>query len=515
LGITNDNSGNVYVAGKFELSAVFSGNTLTCQGNHDVYLAKYSPTGALTWIRTAGGAMGDYAYACASDANAVYIAGEIEGYGTVTFPGSTVTLTGKGDNDVLLAKYDLDGNLIWAKSEGIHKNESAIGIAVDNSGNVFICGHFSDTTTFGGGAVTLYGNTQKDFFVAKYDGNGTFQWVRQGGGPGKDDAKAIKCDAAGNVYITGFYSNGMVVGANTYSVTSGSWYDAYLAKYDTNGNLLWLQTEGGDYDDAAWAITIDNSGTIYTTGEFNASAYFGTTQLITSGMADIFICAYDAAGNVLWVKKAGGPLVDRARGIGTDGTNIFITGQFGLNCTFGGFSVTGNDSSEVFFAHMNSSGNWAGATNAVGPNDPFEPLGYESGTAICAKDVNNVYATGALLNGGSFGSIPLAPYDRTDAFVTKITSFVAGTKELSGDQKTIYIYPNPGSGNFTIYTDKLGTMDIDLNIYNALGQLLDKKMTRSASKISVDMSDEENGVYFIQVRSDHKTIATKKLIVQN
>lgn len=513
LGITTDPTGNVYVAGKYELNAVFSGNTVSCSGNHDCYLAKYSPSGSISWIRTAGGTGGDYYNSVASDANYIYAAGEIEGGVTVTFPGSSVTLQGQGDNDIVLTKYDQNGNLIWARMAGWKYNESAHGIAVDASGNVFVGGRFSDTLTIG--TQTLYGYTQKDFFVAKYDANGTFQWARQGGGPGKDDIKGLACDAAGNVYVTGVYENGMIVGATTYSTTNGVYYDAFLAKYDGSGNLQWVQTEGGDYDEAAWAITVDNSGTIYTTGEFNASAYFGTTQLITSGNADIFVAAYDASGNCLWAKKAGGPLVDRARGIGTDGTNIFVTGQFGMSCTFGSNVVTGNDSSEVFFANMNNSGTWLGAVAAAGTNDPFEPLGFEAGTAICAKDVSNVYATGSLLGGGSFGSISLSPYDRTDAFVTKITSFVAGNKEPSADLKTMFVYPNPGNGNFTIYTDKLNTTDIDIHIYNCLGQHLIKKVVRSANKISIDMSNEQDGIYFIEMRSDNKTIATKKLVVQN
>src|ERR1700751_2728489 len=83
-GITTDNAGNVYLAGKYEQAANFSGTILPCTGtpdcNHDIYVAQYSSTGNLNWIHTGGGNLGDYAHAIACDGrNYVYIAGEIEG----------------------------------------------------------------------------------------------------------------------------------------------------------------------------------------------------------------------------------------------------------------------------------------------------------------------------------------------------------------------------------------------------------------------------------------------------
>jgi hypothetical protein len=512
MGITTDPAGNIYVGGKYEMNAVFSGNTLTCAGNHDGYLVKYDPSGNLTWIRTYGGALGDYLDAVTSDANYIYVAGEIEGYGTITFPGSTVTLQGQGDNDILVAKYDLNGNLMWARSSGMKYNESAIAVACDPSGNVYISGHFSDTTKIG--TTTLYGNTLKDFFVAKYDANGNFLWVRQGGGPGKDDAKSIVCDAAGNVYIAGFYSSGAMIGSTTYSTTSGMYDDTFVAKYDTNGNLMWVQTAGGDYDDVIWGMTIDAAGMLYVTGEFNAAAYFGSTQLITAGNADIFVACYDGNGAIQWAKRGGGPLVDRARGIGTDGTNLYVTGQFGGTALFGTSAVTAGDSSDVFFASMTNTGNFTAAGSITGPADGPESLGYEAGNAITCKDGSNIYATGAILDGGVCGSYSLSPYSRTDAFVVKMTSLLASTHEAKADPKDFYVYPNPGNGNIMIFSDKVYP-DADVTVYNALGQVITKRSSKTLSKLNIDLSNEQNGIYFVEIKSENKTVATKKLVVNN
>jgi hypothetical protein len=517
MGIANDNAGNVYVAGKYEMAANFSGTTLPCSGvpdcNHDLFLAKYTAGGALTWVKTAGGSLGDYAHGLACDgSNYLYVSGEMEGAGhIISFPGSTVTLSAKGDNDILLAKYDLNGNLIWAKSEGGHYSEKSLGVTYDNAGNVYMCGYYKDTCKFGG-TTTIYGAGDSDMFIAKYDANGNFQWVRKAGGPGRDEMKEIKCDANGNVYVCGFYSNGAVFGSQTYSVSSGSYYDAFVAKYSSAGNLEWVTTAGGDYDEVAWGITTDNAGLIYITGEFNASAMFGSTQLITSGNADVFIACYDANGNTLWAKRAGGPLIDRARGIGTDGTNFFITGQFGASAGFGSTNVTAVDSSDVFFASFNNSGNFMSATSVGGIADSVETLGYESGVAICADGMGNVYATGGLLDGGTFGTTAVTNYERTDVFVTQLTQMV-GINNLSASPKNIHIYPNPGTGLFTVDLSQFTNQKIDLCILNCLGQTIEPKLSRISSKINVDISSMENGIYFVELKDSEKVITTRKIVV--
>ncbi|MBC7695329.1 MAG: T9SS type A sorting domain-containing protein [Burkholderiales bacterium] len=518
MGIANDNAGNVYVAGKYEMAANFSGTTLPCTGipdcNHDLFLAKYNSNGSLTWVKTCGGSLGDYAHCLACDgSNFLYVAGEIEGAGNlISFPASTVTLIAKGDNDILLAKYDLNGNLLWAKNDGGYYGEKALGVTYDNAGNVYMCGYYKDTCTFGG-VTTIYGSGNSDMFIAKYDANGNFQWVSKAGGPGRDEMKNMKCDANGNIYVCGFYSNGAVFGTQTYSVSSGSYYDAFVAKYNSNGALQWVTTAGGDYDEVAWGITTDNTGLIYITGEFNASAMFGSTQLITSGNSDIFIACYDANGNTQWAKRAGGPLIDRARGIGTDGTNFYITGQFGNTAMFGSSSVTAADSSDVFFASFNNTGNFISAASVGGIPDSVETLGYESGVAICADGIGNVYATGGLLNGGTFGSTSVTSYDRTDVFVTQLSQMV-GVHNLLSSTKSIYIYPNPGNGIFTIDLTSLTNQKVDITIYNCLGQSIEKKMNRPAGKVNIDLSSMEDGIYFVELKDDDKIILTKKVVVQ-
>ena len=485
-GIATDNAGNVYATGKYEeVNANFSGTLIPCQGNHDTYLAKYSPAGNLEWIRTSGGPLGEYGTSVAVDVNSVYIAGEIEGYGTtITFIDAPIPTTLKcmGANDIFLAKYDLSGNLVWAERAGGVYNEKALGITCDPTGNIYICGFYNDSATFGD-SVTVLGRGKNDIYIAKYDLNGVFQWVRTAGSSQRDEAKSIKCDAQGNIYICGMYSDGAAFGSQTLTSPLG-YFNSFLAKYAPDGTLLWVKSGGGDYDDVGWSLTIDKADKIYMSGEYNAYALFDAMALTTSGLADVFVACYDASGNVQWVRSGGGPGIDRSRGIGCDGTNIYVTGQFGPTATFGSFTLTAADSSDVFFVGMNSNGDFVGAASVGGVADSLETLGYECGNAICADRNGNVYATGSLLDGGDFGSTSFGEYGRTDVFVTKITQLVGVDNLADNSKETIQVYPNPFAGKLMINNQTKETLS--LQILDLSGQLVFTKKITNSTESMVD-----------------------------
>jgi hypothetical protein len=526
-GAVTDNSGNLYVGGKYEeVGAVFSTTTVPCSGNHDGFLVKYAPNGDLVWINTFGGANGDYIQAVYTDkTNYVYVSGEIESATAntpISFPGSTVVLNAVADNDLVFAKYDLNGTLIWAKSEGSSNSEKALGVAADNSGNVYICGYYTNTTTINGTPIT--GAAGRNIYVAKYDQNGVFQWFRDAGSAGRDEAKAVRCDASGNVYVCGMYSKDCTFGSQvlaTYNNTS--FWDAFLAKYDTNGNLQWVKTGGGDVDDGAWSIVVDNQNSIYISGEFAAYAQFSGTAILSVGEADTYVAKYNGNGDLQWIKRGGSNKVDRARGMGTDGTNIFITGQYGGTATFGGApSITAVDTSDIYIAALDNTGAFKWAMTIGGKADTVETLGYESGNAVAAHSSGTngaVYATGGLLDGGSFGGITVSKHGtRTDAFVTKITwdPGMPGLPEGINDytnSSDISLYPNPGTGKYSI-TVKQNVPELKAEVFNCVGQLIKSCEVNQSGSTTLDLSAQPSGVYLIQVNDGAKVVYRQKLIQQ-
>jgi hypothetical protein len=538
-GITNDNYGNVYVAGKYEQNAKFSDVVLPCQGNHDIFVAQYSPTGNLNWIKTAGGYTGDYATCIATDGNYLYVGGEIEGTNaTIYFQGSPITLKCQNSNDIFLAKYTTSGTLLWAKRAGGNDYEKALGITYDNAGNVLICGLFRGAATFGG-TTTIYSSGENDIFVAKYDANGNFLWVKKAGSAGRDEAKSIKCDAYGNIYISGMYKNGCTFGSQWLS-SPGSYFNMFVAKYSSGGSLQWVKTGGGNYDDVGWSLALDNYGKIYVTGEFNATANFSGQTIWTTGSADVFVACYDPNGNIQWIRKAGGSQTDRARGIAVAGNKIYITGQFGGTAYFGPYTKYAADNSDIFIACLDNYGTFKWALSAGGSPDAAEELGYESGNAIAAQTNGNVYATGSMLNGATFGSTSLSAYTRTDVFVVKVlappsnrsddnlmaveengeTEIIQDDPERSFQEQEIKeeltelnIYPNPGDGYFVLEFNAKESAQYEIIVFNSLGQIIEKRQITVPSVTNIDLANREKGIYFVELRNA-EAFQRKKVILR-
>jgi hypothetical protein len=132
-------------------------------------------------------------------------------------------------------------NMIAIASAGGASTDIGTAIAVDAAGNVYVTGNYAGTANFGGISRTSAGNN--DVFVAKYNSSGTPQWVRSAGGTGTDYGAGIAVDAAGNVYVTGYYQGTASFGG--ISSTSAGLYDIFVAEYNSSGILQWVQSAGG------------------------------------------------------------------------------------------------------------------------------------------------------------------------------------------------------------------------------------------------------------------------------
>jgi hypothetical protein len=132
----------------------------------------------------------------------------------------------------------------------------------------------------------------------------SYQWAQGEGGTNEDRAFGIATDLLGNVYATGSFRSTATFGPTVF--TSAGVEDAFLAKYDSSGNLLWAKRFGGQSIDIGYDAATDDSGNCYITGVFYNTAMFGSFSLQSSGTGDaeIFVLKTDSAGTVLWAKKA-------------------------------------------------------------------------------------------------------------------------------------------------------------------------------------------------------------------
>jgi len=264
--------------------------------------------------------------------------------GTATFGDTTLTSVGSGD--MFIAKYDGDGNFLWVEQAGGTGSDGGRAIATDGSGNSIVTGHFTGTATFGDTTLTSAGSGE--IFIAKYDGDGNFLWVEQAGGTFEGRlGHGIATDSSGNSIVTGHFRSTATFGDTT--LTSAGSVDIFIAKYDGDGNFLWVEQAGGTGFDGGGAIATDGSGNSIVTGGFSGTATFGDTTLTSVGSGDMFIAKYDGDGNFLWVEQAGG----FGGGIATDGSgNSIVTGGFSGTATFGDSTLTSVGSGDIFIAKL-------------------------------------------------------------------------------------------------------------------------------------------------------------------
>lgn len=167
------------------------------------------------------------------------------------------------------------------------------------------------------------------------------RWLNKAGGAGNDEAHDMVRDAAGDLYLTGYFSFGAVFGNESYTAVGST--DIFVAKVSgTTGEFLWARAFGGAGADAGISITTLAGGELAITGFFEGQATFGTQQITAlAGSQDVFVLKLDNAGNVLWVRSGGGPDSDIPYGIAADPDgNIVTTGSFKGAANFSGQAMT-------------------------------------------------------------------------------------------------------------------------------------------------------------------------------
>jgi hypothetical protein len=402
-GIAVDSSGNAYITGYFQGAALFGATTLTSAGSYDTYIAKVDIWGNFLWAKSAGGSSDDVGNGIAVDSSG-------NAYITGRFQGTSLfgatTLSSAGNSDIYVAKVDSGGNFLWAKRVGGINSD----LAVDSSGNAYITGSLSGTALFGATTLTSAGGF--DTYIAKVDSGGNFIWAKRAGGTSDDYGRGIALDSSGNAYITGSLQGTALYGATT--LTSSGSYDTYIAKVDSVGNFLWAKSAGGSSDDVGVGIALDSSGNAYITGYFSGTAVFGATTLTSAGDRDIYVAKLDIGGNFLWAKRAGGISWDSGNGIAVDSSgNTYITGYFNGIAVFGATTLISAGGDDTYIAKVDIGGNFLWAKRAGGTSS-------DRGSDIALDSSGNAYITGWFEGTAVFGATTLTSVWGRDVFIWKV-----------------------------------------------------------------------------------------------
>ncbi|MEP7230897.1 MAG: SBBP repeat-containing protein [Ginsengibacter sp.] len=514
------------------------------------FLSNHANSQNFVWAKQMGGTDYDHSRSMAVDAAGnVYTTGEFRG--TADFdPGAGIfNLSSPAHYDIFVSKSDASGNFIWAVQMGGSTDDMAYSIAVDGGGNVYTTGIFSGTADFdpGAGIFTMTSGGAYAIFVSKLDAAGNFVWAKKLGGTSNyDQARSIAADASGNVYIAGdFYgTTDFDPGPAIFNLTSG--YDlspdVFISKLDASGNFVWANQLGGISNDDAYAVTVDASGNVYTTGNFYGTAdfdpgpgIFNMTPIDDANYKnyDIFISKLDASGNFVWAKQLGGPHVtgsslnDFGYSIAVDaGGNVYTTGYFPGTADFdpdtGVYNLTSAGATDIFVSKLDPSGNFLWAkqmggtlvdeayaitTDASGNvyttgyffgTADFDPgsgtyvLSSAGGTADAVIFVSKLDASGNFLwarqmSGASYGYALSIAVDATGSVYT--TGYFGGTADFDPGAG---MYNLASAGVDDIFISKLSNSTLPIGLLNFTAIAKDKKIVA----ISWTTTSEINNNYF-------------------
>jgi hypothetical protein len=343
VDITVDPAGNSYALGYFHDSVNVGGTMLHESNGHFAWIAKYNTSGTIQWVKPANGVSvasiggidyssdgtiyvgnsltlgkfssnGDSLWTIQASidsgqilindvevdpaGNFVYITGIVIGQATIG--GVTIDAGPPGEWDIFIAKFDKDGNGIWAKATGSDDNnlgDAGHGLAADHSGNVYLCGQYEDSTVFDSDTIKA-GGAFWSMFVAKYDASGNVVWVLGGSAPSNiyfataKDVRLVSNESA--ILVLAHYNTSVTFGGSTFSVTAGG--DALLLKISSSGVLQWGKQSGSTFPSiTANAMDVNRTTTDVTiAGNYGGS--FATTftpltpfPVPTGGVDDGFI----------------------------------------------------------------------------------------------------------------------------------------------------------------------------------------------------------------------------------
>jgi len=530
----------------------------------------------ISWAKSATGTGLDEGNAIVVDNNGyTYITGSFES-ATLTFGTQTINNTSPGTSDIFVAKFDLNGNCLWAKNVGGFSDEYSTAITVEkNTGVVYVAGHFNSTSvTFNGSPIN--NNGYSDLILLKYNTSGVEQWGKGFGGVDEDQSTGLSIDQNNNVYLTGHTWGGINFGSTT--ILNNGAVDLFIAKFNSSGTNLWAKGIGGSGSDRATSIKTIANGESYITGFFDSPTItFGSNTPLTNGSFGddyLFVAKYDASGTAIWSKSAssvnGGVW---GNSISTDNNNdVYITGCFdGTSMTIANVIGNSNPSYDnVFVAKYSSNGveQWV-------VNPTSGPEGNEA-YCITTDNLNNVYISGwytspsinfggiILTSTAAGDNIFLAKYNSSgviqNAYSFRGAAASGGygngicadnngniylTGYFEGVNMTFNTVTLTNTGSYDVYWTKFGlgttsvtelekqnTFHIYPNPFNVTATIITKDYLTNATlkilsingklvkeftnlngkSILIDRFGLENGIYVIQL-TNNNVVETRKLIL--
>lgn len=375
-----DNDGNVYmggIMGSWIGDIASSGAHQTSHGGWiDAFLVKFNSDGVRLWGTYIGGTDQDNIYSLAADVdNNIYVSGSTDSPNAIALNGHQSELLDFRIHG-FMQKYSPAGQLLWGTYYGLGNTGDgtiSFGCTVDNEGNPYMSGITTQTEgiSYNGFQNSLSGNLTADAFLVKFNSSGVRLWGTYYGGDDEDEGFDCSADNQGNVYLCGNTPSTSNIAFNGYQNemggvgdNDGTDGDAFLVKFDSEGNRLWATYYGGENDDVGYSCDAGVNGGIFLSGKTKSATQISSPGAFSethgnpgTGLhnLDMFLVKFNDSGQREWGTYYGGSLKDRL-GICHAGINntVYLCGSTNsTGLAQGGFQNTINGESDVILAKFN------------------------------------------------------------------------------------------------------------------------------------------------------------------
>lgn len=429
-----DTAGNIYVTGyQKQFSA-----------GGDVVTVKYSPNGDSLWKQIYASPGGN------NQPNDITI--DASGYIYIT---GASWVTAQQDFDLLLLKYDSNGNLLWDRTldNGDGQLDTGYELAIDPYGNAIVAGL-----------------SEPKAYLVKYSPTGDLLWQDEHlGYSTNDEWRRVETDSVGNIYVLGEIS------------PPGEPNHLWTAKYDSAGNILWEDNYTGTADEACYAgnLTIMPDGGVVITGQ----------SWDVPNSISIVTIRYAPNGTKLWqqLEKAGYAQTSGKDVASDKEGNIYITG-YGYNYSY---------QEDIITLGYSPDGNllWTQIYAAPDPAQSDYPQ------VIAVDDSANVFVTGHSWDAASSNNYTTIMYSRGST-----TIIGPGEKPVVDANVVVQEpWPNPFNPSTTIAYEIFKPANVKIEIFNLVGQkiqtLFNNQMLPGSHEIEFNAQNLPSGVYLCRIEA--------------
>lgn len=521
LSIAVDGNDNLLIAGSFSSDSFNPGvdfnpgagvASLVSNGSFDAFILKLDNNGIFQWVKHVGSSGGESIVSISVDqSNNVIGIGSFQ-YVVDFDPGVGVSNRhSNGGGDIFILKLDRNGIFKWVRTMGGNRTDNGSGIVTDSIGNIYTTGDFKDVVDFNpdtAGITNLTAYNYSDAYVQKLDSNGNFIWAIEIGGNSEDKGISIKVDKHGNVYTAGYFQGVVNFNpgvANTWLTSTGS-VDVFVQKLSPNGNLIWVRKVGGSSYDRPYALAIDRSNNLITTGTFIGTVDFdpsgGIANLSSAAYSDAFIQKMGQCQNTF----SNDVKVECGHFIWMDGNTYFTSNN---TATFILPNYRGCDSIINLDLTINNLPDVTTTLNGLTilannfPNNSYQWIDCDSMANISGETASSFTA----IRNGNY-AVEIIENGCADTSICH--SIISVGKNENTLLQKIKVYPNPIVKGFKV--DFLYHQnEIVLNVISPLGAILFSNKYNNVKDIILELNHPK-GLYFLEIISPGKERFVTKLI---